>query len=211
MDVSRLLRITAQVAAQKDRRDLEWWSDCCHDPPDEDKPKYWKRDIPNKVYTDIVTSQRKPVIIWVKPNIEEEEEGFQRAAKELGLDIEDMNQKASKGWTQQISKEIWSILQNTDSWTVESIEDVEKIAAKNNKDLEFIVSAIGKGQSLPSPIVVFLGDGIPYLIAGNTRLMVSKMMGVTPEVFFFDLANSGKANEMALFDNMETAPSRADR
>lgn len=197
--ISRLLKITTLVA-NKQTRDLQWWNDGCHDPPVEDASKYWRRDIPDRVYSEIVTSKRKSVINWVKPSVEDESEGFRLAAEKLGLDVEDMNKKAASGWMTQLPNDMWSILENTDSWVTESLEEIEKYAAKHDKDLESLVGAIGEGKSISAPIVVILGNGMPYLIAGNIRLMISKVMGINPEVFFFDLASSGQQNEMALFE-----------
>jgi hypothetical protein len=196
MDQEHLFIIARRVAAQTQyQRDLQWWNGCCP-PPDSDKPKYWKEDIDSRTYNEIISSKQKTIINWIKPDIESEMEEFQRTAKERGLDVEDMLKKAAKGWTQKMPNEMWSVLENTDSYTIGSMEDAEKLAAEYGKDLASINDAISKGQTLPSPIVL-IGNGLPYLIAGNTRLMVSKALGVTPEVFFFDLSDSDSPMEMA--------------
>ena len=190
MDSDRLYKIALRVAAQKSRRDLKWWMDSCHDPPVEQAPQYWRRNIPDKTYREILTSQREQVIKWHKPSIESEIEAFEQAARVLSLDLETVLQKVARGWMEEMSDSVWSQLQNSDSWKIESMEEAEKISNLRDKNLASIIGAIIDGKGVPAPIVLFLSDRTPYLVSGNTRLMAAKALGSVPEVFFADMSTS---------------------
>jgi hypothetical protein len=190
MDDERLHKIARRVAAQKINRDLKWWGDDCHDPPADQAPQFWRRDIPERVYSEIVNGRNETVIKWHKPDLEEERGEFERTAHELGLDLNDLLAKAANGWNGPFLNDDWARLENSDSWKIESMQEAEHLANLRDKDLASIVGAISQGRSLPSPIVLLQVGGPPYLIAGNTRLMAARALGENPVVYYVDMASS---------------------
>jgi len=183
-----LLIIAIRVAAQKYRPELLLWMND-QPPPPKDAQKYWRQDISRGIIDTILASLNQPTITWTKPNIESETEEFKRTADELNLDLDKLIRSAARGFTQELNDDLWSNLQNTDSYGIRSMKEVELLALEYGKDLESIVDAIGKGQSIPSPIIL-IGNGKPYLIAGNTRLMIARAMGIIPEIFCIDLSTA---------------------
>jgi len=196
MDGKRLFRIAQRVAAEQVKRDLKWWQDCCHDPPPEEAPKYWRRDIPDAVYVAIQKEKRETTIKWVGPDIEEAANKFQKVALDLGLDIEDIQSKIPGGRLTVLNAEVWAHLANSDSWTIESMEEAEVRAAMRDEDLQPILDVISAGKTVSAPIVLWLGDGTPYLVTGNDKLMIARAMDTEAQVFFVDMASSSKQNEM---------------
>jgi hypothetical protein len=60
---------------------------------------------------------------------------------------------------------------------------MEKIETwkKEGKAVDRIITGIKKGEDIPAPMVL-IHDGVPYCVAGNTRLSISKVLGVRPKV-----------------------------
>jgi hypothetical protein len=142
---------------------------------------------------------------WVKPSLKEEWEEILRTAKQFDLDPKILKEAYKKGHMISLSDSIWSRLKNTDSW--EEIEPgdwdaVQQLAIKYNKESRKLDTAnFGKGRSpsriregleegLPMPAPMVLSThGIYYLIGGNTRLMVSRAIGVRPEILLLTVGN----------------------
>lgn len=196
MDEKRLFRIAQKVAAQQLKRDLQWWQDGCHDPPPEEAPKYWRKDIPDRVYAEIQLAKRETTIKWASPDLEEVASKLPKVALDLGLDIEDVQSKISGGWLTALNLGIWAFLKNSDSWTIESMEEAEVRAAMRDEDLQPTLDMISAGQTVPAPVILLLGDGSPYLLTGNEKLMIARAMDTEATVFFVDMASAPRQNEM---------------
>jgi hypothetical protein len=195
MELSRLLRIAARVAATQIKRELQWWPGR-EPPPPEEAPKYWREDIPSDVYAKIWEEKRATTIKWKTPDLEAEQEKFQKVAESLGLDVSDIQSKAGRGHMCQLSPQIWSMLANSESWTIESMEEAEKRAALRDMDLQPTLDTIATGQTVAAPIVLILGDGTPHLVSGDDRLMIARAMDTEAQVFFVDMATSDKQSDV---------------
>ena len=130
---------------------------------------------------------------WVKSSYSDEESEFERIVKEYSnaADVKKNTSYIKKQY--EVSKQInltnnmWSKLKNTDSYNTKTIEGMQK-AMKANKafrDITRILKQFFSGK-VQSPIIMKLGDGSYELIAGNTRLMLSRVLGLTPKVQVVD-------------------------
>jgi len=127
------------------------------------------------------------MINWIKPDLEEEIEEIERTAIDLDLNMEMLYGDAKKGKMIELSDEVWSQLDNTDSWEINKIEDAVEFAHEYDKDVERLIRAFeSDNASIPAPIVLKRQDGHYYLIAGNTRLMVARAFGVRPKVLLVE-------------------------
>jgi len=124
--------------------------------------------------------------IFKNVDVEEEHDEIYRAAKKLGVDGEELKNKIKSAKPQRLSNEIWSQLQNTDSWEISSKGDVDKLSKEYNRDAESIREAFKNGEPLPTPMIAKKGNEYT-LIGGNTRLMVSKEMGIKPVVVIVEV------------------------
>ncbi len=127
------------------------------------------------------------MINWKKPELQEEIEEIERTAVDLDIDTSKLFEDAKKGKIIDLSDDIWSKLDNTDSWDIKSIEDARVLADEYDKDIESLIRGfeLGKG-SIPAPIVLKRQEGGYYLIAGNTRLMVARAFGMIPKILLVE-------------------------
>ena len=66
-------------------------------------------------------------------------------------------------------------ISNSDFSHVESIDDVIKLAKEYDKNIDALLTQFEKGK-IEAPIILSIGNNKPYLIGGNTRLMILKIM-----------------------------------
>ena len=136
---------------------------------------------------EILFEQHEYTVSWYKPLMSEEHEDMERTSEDLEIDLHEIEDGYQHGSLVELTDNIWEKLENTDSWGIESLEDAKRYAEEYDKDIESIIEGFESGKSLPAPIVLIKPDGVPYLIAGNTRLMVAKALKITPRVVVVDL------------------------
>lgn len=127
---------------------------------------------------------------WLLPDIERELGEIERTAKTFSpLGFTEMQMRIlnalDKGEAMDLTDDIWSQLENTDSWDITpgQMESVLYHTDHSGRDPIRIENAIRDSTPLPMPIIIIQEDGTPYKIAGNTRLMVARALGITPKVF----------------------------
>ena len=86
-----------------------------------------------------------------------------------------------------LNDEEWSQMVNTDSWKINSEEKLFKIIhGEHGRDKERIINQsikpIKEGGIVETPIVVYYENHPPFLVAGNTRLSVCRILGIRPMV-----------------------------
>ena len=118
---------------------------------------------------------------WVKPDLYEEKEEMVRQAKDLNIDEKTVKIAFIRAKITTLDDTTWFNMQNTDSNDPNiSMEKIETWK-KDGKAVDRIVTGIKKGEAIPAPMVL-IHDGVPYCVAGNTRLSISKVLGVRPKV-----------------------------
>ncbi len=123
------------------------------------------------------------------PDIYAEFGEFDRVGKEFGFDGSVLMHLAKEnGKMMDLTNEAWSVLENTDSYDIES-GDWETVEFKSKEaDRDFMVpkNKIEGGELLDAPIIVKIGDTL-HLVSGNTRLMVAKAFDIKPQVYLFEV------------------------
>ena len=119
-----------------------------------------------------------------------EYEEVQRTIDELQLsyNIEEIIDRFNKTKIQKLDKSIWKILNNTD-YDVNTEQDVKARLEQYERDLDNydkVLKEFKQGLFYPSLIIHTEKDGY-YLVAGNTRLMVSKVNNLIPTVKIISL------------------------
>jgi hypothetical protein len=130
---------------------------------------------------------------WTHPDIGSEMDEIEKTAKRLGLTKADLITAYTEGELKGLGDDVWSQLQNSDSYKIESEEQAKALSADYERDIESILEAMKDDGSLPAPIVLMLEDGTPYLVAGNTRLMAAKIKGIHPKVLMMQLPDQVEA------------------
>ena len=92
------------------------------------------------------------------------------------------------GYLTPLTDDIWSILRNSDSYKIPSLEKVEKVTKKYGKDLNSLLNAIENKESIESPIIIKWGEDDYELVCGNTRLMIASALGTTPVVMILEIS-----------------------
>lgn len=129
-------------------------------------------------------------INWKRVPYTDEKEEFERTAENFTEDRAQLktntkllqtNYKTAK--LGALSDSDWKKMKNTDSYYTKTVEDIQK-AIKKNGEPRNITSVINEFTSggVRAPIVIRLSDNTMYLVAGNTRLMIAKMLGITPKI-----------------------------
>lgn len=133
-------------------------------------------DLKDKIKFKIRNSKKS--FTWIKPDKFEEEEEFFSHPEKYFLNFD-------KGELVDLKDNVWSKLKNTESFKIKSLEKAKSMSNLYKKDIESILQA----TRLPAPIVVKDTKGQYTLVAGNTRLMVSRALKVTPKIWLIDLNN----------------------
>lgn len=115
-----------------------------------------------------------------------------RTAEEEGIDEIELTNAFKNGKIIKLNDAIWSQIENTDSYDVESREEAINFAKEYGKDWEPIDQAVKTDQELPLPMVLKHKDRLT-LVGGNTRLMFYRAYNKYPEVL---LATISENNEI---------------
>ena len=128
---------------------------------------------------------KKREVTWVAPDIDEEMVEFELTSDVLNIDLNNLIDAAHDAKLVPLDEfSMWRFLLNTESYKIKKgdLDAVYPIAAKYGRDIESILDVFSQGGTLPAPIVLVRKNLKPYLIGGNTRLMVARAMGVQPKV-----------------------------
>jgi hypothetical protein len=165
-------------------------------------PSVWRGDPQGKDYVIFDESQARNALSqplgesrnrtekttqWDLPSADEEREEISRTSDELNINYEPLWEAFAnhEGELITLSDELWNKLENTD--IPKDFEEAKRLATEYDKNYEPIVKAYKNNKSLPAPMVIIQQNGIPYLVAGNTRLMFAKALGIRPKVYLLDL------------------------
>ena len=126
------------------------------------------------------------------PNVEAERGEFERVANTLGVDADTLMFLAKEeGKLVSLGEDLWSVLGNTDSYFDPSTSDVwntvkEVSESKERvRDWQKFRELEQTGDIVDAPIILKI-DNEYHLVAGNTRLMVARGLGITPKVLMFE-------------------------
>ena len=120
-----------------------------------------------------------------------EESEIERTADVFNIPLEDLKYAFTAGSMIILSDDIWSKLENSDSYEVTSLDDAIKAAKGYGKNWKPTLDAIKNGTIIDPPMILNYDKTKYYLVGGNTRLMFYKALGITPKVLLgvIDLPN----------------------
>ena len=134
------------------------------------------RVVPNTDKAKVRLESKSP-LLWI-PILQAENEEIERTANELGLPYDVVYNSLASGKEVTLTDEMWSRLENTDSYDINSEEEAIELAQHYGKDYQSIMSA----EELPPAIILQYSPNKFYLIGGNTRLMFARAKGINPQV-----------------------------
>jgi len=114
--------------------------------------------------------------------VADEETEIERTAEHFNIPIPDVRYAFTAGNMVVLSDDIWSKLENTDSYEVNSLDDAIQLATEYGKDYKSTLDAIKADKTINPPMVLNYDKDKYYLVGGNTRLMFYKALGKIPKV-----------------------------
>lgn len=127
------------------------------------------------------------MVTWKNPDLEEERCEVTRTAHEEGLLREDLDRAMESASLVTLTEDVWSRIDNTDSYNTLTLEDARKMADGYDRDWRSIKKAYDEKGTLPAPIILMKADGSLYCVGGNTRLMIARVYRDTPLVLWAEL------------------------
>ncbi len=110
--------------------------------------------------------------------IKSETEEMERTAEDLDLSFDVIYHAFINGKEVTLTDEIWSRLENTDSYDIDSEEEAVELARQYGKDIQSILAA----EKTPPALILQYSPNKYYLVGGNTRLMVARAKGINPQI-----------------------------
>jgi len=128
---------------------------------------------------------------WTTPKLENELKDLEAVAEEFDISLDRLKEDFKRGEIRMLPNKIWETLGRCDCKKANSFLEIVDIAHKQQKvDPEYksqwkeFKEAFRSGKQLSAPVVM-KHDHQYHLVSGNTRLMVAKVMNVTPFVYLF--------------------------
>jgi hypothetical protein len=113
-----------------------------------------------------------------EPIIKAETGEIERTAEDLGLPYDTVYNSLVNGKEVTLTDEMWSRLENTDSYDIDFEEEAIKLAQYYGKNYKSIMSA----EKTPPALILQYSPNKYYLIGGNTRLMFARAKDINPQV-----------------------------
>jgi hypothetical protein len=123
-----------------------------------------------------------PGVQWVAPSVKEELPELTRVARAEGIPLRLFIELTLRAELKVLDDAHWSELENTESFETTSMEQAKKLAGAYGNDLDRVVAGLHSGAQIPAPIVLERANGTLTLVAGNTRLMACRALGIRPRV-----------------------------
>ena len=129
-------------------------------------------------------------IKWIPTTLQYQYEQFTEQLKLQQLShftINDIKKAWSKKRIIQFNQTISNNTNNTDYNDIKTLDDVKQMSQLYQRDVDQIIKQYQNGKQY-TPIIGKLDDNQYWCFAGNTRLMVAKVLGITPKVTYIDLS-----------------------
>ena len=119
----------------------------------------------------------------------------EKAAANFNLPIDDMEYAFNAGTPVVLGDDVWSKLQNTNSFNIENLEHAIRYAHDKKIKVKPYILAIKKGEELPLPLMLNYGEDKYWLVAGEVVLALYRALKVTPTVLQANLNLMESLNE----------------
>lgn len=129
-------------------------------------------------------------INWEKADFSAEQEEFERTIREFDssrkrflTNLAYLKEQYKTASVIELSNEDWKAMQNTDSWETTTRKKIQLAINANNesRDLTRVFNQFAAGK-VKAPIAIRLEDNTLYLVAGNTRLMIARVLKISPKI-----------------------------
>jgi hypothetical protein len=105
-----------------------------------------------------------------------------KAAAEFNFPIDDLQYAFNAGQNLILNDDVWSKLENTNSYSIESIGQAILYAKQHNIDIDPYIQLVNNLEPLPLPLVLRYEADKYYLVAGELVLSIYRALRQTPAV-----------------------------
>ena len=107
---------------------------------------------------------------------------IEKAAAYFNLPIDDMEYAFNAGTPVILMDDVWTKLQNTNSYHIETLEQAIRYAHDKRLKVKPYIEAIKNGEELPLPLVLEYGQDKYYLVGGEIILSLYRALKLQPTV-----------------------------
>jgi cytidyltransferase-like protein len=107
---------------------------------------------------------------------------IEKAAAYFNLPIPDMEYAFNAGTPVVLGDDVWSKLQNTNSYSINNLEHAIRYAHDKGIKVKPYIEAIKNGEELPLPLVLNYSQDKYYLVGGEVILALYKALKIIPTV-----------------------------
>ena len=154
--------------------------------------KYIPKDVDVEEFKNAL-SIATPEKLQESPPLEFEQDDYQdyiltqrdkieKAAAYFNLPIPDMEYAFNAGTPVVLGDDIWSKLQNTNSYNIDNLEHAIRYAHDKRIKVKPYIEAIKNGEELPLPLVLNYSQNKYYLVGGEVILALYKALKIIPTV-----------------------------
>ena len=106
----------------------------------------------------------------------------EKAAGYFNVPIDDMEYAFNGGQSVILGDDVWSQLQNSNSWNIQNLEQAIRYAHDKKIKVKPYILDIKAGKELPLPLILRYGQDKYWLVAGEVILSLYKALKITPTV-----------------------------
>ena len=106
----------------------------------------------------------------------------EKAADYFNIPIPDMEYAFNGGQSVVLGDDVWSQLQNSNSWNIQNLEQAIRYAHDKKIKVKPYILDIKAGKELPLPLILRYGQDKYWLVAGEVILSLYKALKITPTV-----------------------------
>jgi len=136
--------------------------------------------------------------------VDRKELPIENAAEDFNFNIDDMKMAFTAGNIVVLSDDIWSKLENTNSWKVKSLADAIKYAKRITPHYKQTYEAVKNNAPIDAPLVLNWGKQRYYLVDGELILLFCKALGKSPHVLLGAINTSNNNATFPLRENTES-------
>jgi hypothetical protein len=119
-------------------------------------------------------------IQFIRPDLKIELEEIKRTIKDLKLSNK-LKEIKEQFENNELAECKYKEIDNSDYSSVSTFDDVLELVKKYDKNIDRLLEQFDKGK-IEASIILLRDKHKPYLIGGNTRLMLLKVLEIEPQV-----------------------------
>lgn len=135
--------------------------------------------------------------------VEMNRDKVEKVAQVFNYPIEDMMFAFNGGTPMVMSDDMWSALENSESYKIKDLEAAIAHALKLGVNPRPYIDQIKKKKEMPLPLVLQYGPNQYYLVGGEVVLSILKALGAIPEVLVGNITPKKQTLPEPMFESLD--------